>query len=249
MGILQDKVTIIAGGSSGIGEATAELFVAEGANVVIAGASDKGHAVALRLGATFVKTDVSRPVEVADLVGQVVKQFGRLDIMFNNAGVGKMAAIIDHSDEEYDHLVGINLGGVFYGTRAAGRVMRQQGHGVIINTSSIAGVAPVIGQGVYSAAKAAVLSLTKGAAVELAPFGIRVNAICPGVVPTPMADRMGLTEAQFAALPKLTPMGRVGRPDEVAQCALYLASDRSTFVNGHYIVIDGGATAGCPIRN
>jgi NAD(P)-dependent dehydrogenase (short-subunit alcohol dehydrogenase family) len=249
MGILQDKVTIVTGGSSGIGEATAELFAKEGAKVIIAGASDKGQAVAERLGVTFIKTDVALPEEVDDLVDRVTKRFGRLDIMFNNAGVGDLTPIIDHSNEQFDRLVSINLGGVFYGTRAAGHVMKRQGAGVIMNTSSIAGVQPVVGQGVYSAAKAAVLSLTKGSAAELAPFGIRVNAICPGVVPTPMAERMGITAEQYAALPGLTRMGRVGRAEEVAECALYLASDRSSFVTGHYIVIDGGATCASPIKN
>lgn len=249
MGILQDKVAIITGGSAGLGEATAELFVAEGAQVIIAGSSDLGEKVAKRLNVTFIKTDVSRSKEVDTLVDQVVQRFNRLDIMINNAGVSHISQIVEETDEWFDRVVGVNLGGVFYGTRAAGRVMKQQGKGAIVNISSIAGISPVPGSTVYSASKAGVISLTEGAAVELAPFGVRVNAICPGIFPTLMAQKVGLDKAQIAALAGLQPIGRVGNPKEFAEGALYLASDRSSFVVGHTLVIDGGGVISNAIKN
>jgi len=249
MGVLQGRVAIVTGGSAGLGEATAELFAAEGAHVVIAGASDLGEKVAERLGIAFIKTDVSRSIEVDNLVDQVAQRFGRLDIMVNNAGVTNIATIVNETDEDFDRLVGINLGGVFYGTRAAGRVMKKQGKGAIVNISSIAGILPVPGSTVYSATKAAVVSLTQGAAVELAPFGVRVNAIAPGIFPTSMHAKAGLNKAQKAALSSLQPIGRVGFPKELAEGVLYLASDRSSFVVGHHLVIDGGASVGNAIKN
>lgn len=241
--VLSGKVAIVTGGTEGMGKASAIRFAQAGAHVVIADIDAAGEQVAAKIGGIFVRTDVTQSAEVDALVADTVARFGKLDIMFNNAGTSRMAAVIDETDEQFWFLLRLNLGGVFNGCRAAGRQMKQQGGGSIINTASIAGIKPIVSMCAYSASKAGVLSLTQCQAAELAPHNVRVNAICPGTVPTSMAERMGLTPEIMAKLDGLQPMGRVGLPREIAEVALFLASDSASFVTGHHIVADGGALA------
>lgn len=245
MGLLEGKVAIVTGAGSNMGEAAAELFVAEGAKVIVADHHvERGTAVANRIGALFVQVDVTQSAEVDVLVQTAIDEFGKLDIMFNNAGIARLCPVTEVGDEEYQAIMGVNVGGVFYGTRAAGKVMQRQGFGTIINTASTNAVIGVPGMALYSASKAAVVSFTKTVAVELAPFGVRVNAICPGSIPSPiiMAD-MGIKMEDLAAFDQKLPMRRVGQPQEVARSALFLASEQSSYVTGHALVVDGGLTA------
>ncbi|WP_340268855.1 SDR family NAD(P)-dependent oxidoreductase [Sphingobium mellinum] len=245
MGVLEGKIAIVTGAGSNMGAATAELFASEGATVIVADHHvERGKSVAYRIGALFVQADVSKSAEIDSIVQTAIDEFGKLDIMFNNAGIARLCQVTDVSDEEYQSIMGVNVGGVFFGTRAAGKVMRNQGSGTIINTASTNAILGVPGMALYSASKAAVVSFTKTVAVELAPFGVRVNAICPGAIPSPiiMAD-MGVTTEDLAAFDAKLPMRRVGKPEEVARGALYLASDQSSYVTGHALVIDGGLTA------
>ena len=245
MGILDGKIAIITGGGANLGKAAAELFAAEGAAVVVADwNAESGEAVARQIGGTFIRVDISKSAEVDALVNAVINRFGRLDTIFNNAGIARMASVIDASDDDFDELMNVDVGGVFYGTRAAAIAMKSQGYGTIINTASTAAIHGVIGMSLYSAAKAAVIALTKVAAVELAPFGIRVNAICPGLIPSKgLVTQMGVTSEQLAELDGKVPLGRVGKAEEIAQGVLYLASEQSSFVTGHALVIDGAMTA------
>ncbi len=239
---MQDKVVVITGGSSGLGRATAELMIAEGARVLIADIdADKGAAVAADIGAEFVRADVGIRTEVENLVDHAVARFGRLDVMCNNAGVIAMAPLVETTDFDFERMVAVNLGGVFYGTRAAARVMVEQGGGVIVNTASNGGCSPSEGMAVYSGTKAGVVALSKACAIELAPRGVRVNTISPGTMLTGMVpDVEGIVEV----LDKLQPIGYAAQPSQMAAGILYLASEEGAYVTGHDLVVDGGATAG-----
>ncbi|MGY0500338.1 SDR family NAD(P)-dependent oxidoreductase [Nocardia sp. FBN12] len=239
---MQDKVVIVTGGSSGLGRATAELMIAEGARVVVADIDgEKGEAAANAIGAEFVRTDVGDPVEVDALVAGTVARFGRLDVMCNNAGVIATTPVLETTNEAFDRMVTVNFGGVFYGTRAAGRVMVEQGFGVIVNTASNGGCSPSEGMAVYSGTKAAVVALSKACAIEFAAEGVRVNTISPGTMLTGMVpDVDGIVEV----LDKLQPIGYAANPSQMAAAVLFLASDEGNYVTGHDLVVDGGATAG-----
>ncbi|WP_024793983.1 SDR family NAD(P)-dependent oxidoreductase [Tomitella biformata] len=239
---MQDKIVIVTGASSGLGRATAELMIAEGARVVIADINQAaGEAVANTIGAEFVRVDVGIPGEVDALVAGTVARFGRLDVMCNNAGVIATTPVVETTDEDYDRMVTVNFGGVFYGTRAAGRVMVEQGFGVIVNTASNGGCSPSAGMAVYSGTKAAVVALSKACAIELAPKGVRVNTISPGTMLTGMVpDVEGIVEM----LDKIQPIGYAAKPSQMAAGVLFLASDEGNYVTGHDLVVDGGATAG-----
>jgi len=243
----ENRVAVITGGASGLGREVARCLAAEGAKIIIGDVTEQaGFAVAEEVGGDFVPTDVSDPKAVEDLVNFAVKKFGTLDIMFNNAGVRGPAGLLkDLSDEEYHQLVGINLNGVFYGIRAAARIMCAQGHGVIINTASNGGISPSAEIAAYCASKAAVVAMTQASSIELAPLGIRVNCICPGVMLSGMTD--GLSAETIKALDRLQPIGRPGDLVEMARAVLFLASDESSYVVGHALVVDGGATAGRPL--
>ncbi|NLP64897.1 SDR family NAD(P)-dependent oxidoreductase [Paraburkholderia sacchari] len=242
-----NKVVIVTGGASGLGKATATRFALEGAKIVVADVQGPaGHRFAEDIGGIFVETDVRDSGAVDHLVDVAVKEYGTLDVMFNNAGVrGPAAPVSEMSNEDFDQLVSVNLAGVFYGVRAAARVMTPKGQGVIINTASIGGVLPTAEIAAYCATKAAVVTLTQATAVELAPSGVRVNCICPGVMLTGMTD--GLPAETIKRLDRLQPIGRPGDLTEMAEGVLFLASDAASYVVGHALVVDGGAVAGRPL--
>jgi NAD(P)-dependent dehydrogenase (short-subunit alcohol dehydrogenase family) len=257
MSRLANKVALITGGASGIGEATVRLFATEGAAVVIADLQDeRGRRVAAELGAraAYVHADVSREADVQAAVAEAERRFGRLDCIFNNAGYGGVGGrIAEVPVDGFDATMGVLVRGVFLGMKHAAPVMRRQGSGSIISTASIAGLCTGLGPHVYSAAKAAVIHLTRSVAMELGEHNIRVNCICPGGIATPIFGKgLGLSPERAeeivplmkGVLENLQPIKRAGLPDDIAQAALWLASDDSTFVNGHALVVDGGLVGG-----
>lgn len=248
---LHDKVTIITGAASGIGEGTARRFVAEGAKVVIADfQEDAGRALAEELGdaAVFHPTDVTNEDQVAAAVDLAVATWGRLDVMFNNAGiVGVVGPISETSGADWRRTIDVLLHGVFHGIKHAARVMGPQGSGSIISTSSTAGVMGGLGPHGYTAAKHAVIGLTKSTANELAQHSVRVNAISPGNTVTAMTAGVGTgdhTDIEGATkhIAKGSPLGYAGFPEDIANAALYLASDEARYVSGHTLVVDAGQT-------
>lgn len=257
MSRLDGKVAVITGGASGIGEGTVRLFAEEGARVVIADIQDdRGHSIAEELGpgTTYVHTDVASEDDIQAAVQQAVRRWGRLDCMFNNAGFGGIGGPIELTDmAAYDNTMAVLLRGVFVGMKHAAAVMKPQGSGSIISTASVAGMQAGFGPHAYSAAKAAVIHLTRSVAVELGPFGVRANAICPGFITTHIFTRPFALAGQDAeaALPKVAEafsdfaaIKRAGMPADIAEAAAWLASDQSSFVTGHALVVDGGLTAG-----
>jgi len=249
---LVDRSAVITGGASGLGEATARLFVAQGARVLIADVQDeRGSALASELGdgAVYQRTDVSRESDIAAAVDRAVSEFGRLDTMFNNAGiVGAVGPIDETPAEEYDATMSILLRGVFLGMKHAARVMKPQNSGCILCTSSIAGLQGGLGPHVYATAKAALVGLTRNVAAELARWNIRVNCIAPGNMATPMvADVIsGDPDAVVVEpLANVSPIkGRPGLASDIAHAALWLASDDAGYVTGQTLAVDGGLTAG-----
>jgi NAD(P)-dependent dehydrogenase (short-subunit alcohol dehydrogenase family) len=257
MARLAGKVALITGGASGIGEATVRLFVAEGACVVIADIqADRGRTLAAELGAraAYVHTDVSREADVSGVITETVARFGRLDCLFNNAGYGGVMGPIETTPVAgFDETLGVLLRGVFLGMKHAAPVMKRQGGGAIISTASVAGLRAGNGPHVYSAAKAAVIHLTRSVAMELGETGVRVNCICPGGIATPIFGKaLGLSAEQAegtlplikSVLEHAQPIQRPGMPDDIAHAALWLASDEASFVNGHALVVDGGLIGG-----
>jgi NAD(P)-dependent dehydrogenase (short-subunit alcohol dehydrogenase family) len=262
MGRLDGKRAVITGAASGIGEATARLFVAEGASVVLADVdAGRGIRIASELGerAAFAPTDVSQEADVDLAVATCVRVFGGLDVMFNNAGVpGSVGGIEEIEVGGWDHTLGVHLRGVFLGIRAAARVMRPQGYGSIINTSSVAAFRANMAGHDYSAAKAAIRHLTVTTANELGEYGVRVNAVCPGAVATSIFGRAAGLDSEAAqrtvdfmtaALSEAAPIRRTGQPIDIAEAVLWLASDSSAYVNGQAIAVDGGVLTGTPRRN
>lgn len=257
MGRLDGKVAIITGGASGIGEASASLFVEEGASVLIADVQDdKGWKLAEELGtrAEYLHADVSRESDVEVLVSRAVEAYGRLDCMFNNAGIaGPTGPIESVKVEGFNEAIAVLLRGVFLGIKHAAPVMKRQGSGSIVNTASVAGLRTGYGNHIYSAAKAGVIQLTRSVAMELGESGVRVNCICPGFIPTPMIGRargLSIDEADQKldtirkSFTMAQPLRRPGDPTDIAEAALWLASDDSSFINGHALVVDGGVTGG-----
>jgi len=251
---LSGKTAIITGAASGIGAATARLFVDEGARVLIADTqTERGEELARQLGdaAAFRRVDVTREDDVHAAVEDVVGRWDRLDCIYNNAGFGgALGSIETTSVEDFDLTFDVLLKGVFLGIKHAAPVMRAQGSGSIISTASVAGLKTGESPHLYSVAKAAVIHLTRSVALELGEHGVRVNCICPGVIATPLAigkDQSDEAVAAFkAATASLQPIGRVGEPEDIANAALWLASDESTFVTGQAQVVDGGVNAGRP---
>ena len=257
MNRLQGKIAIITGGASGIGAATVRLFVAEGARVLIADTQDeKGARLAKALGASaaYRHADVGIESDVEALIKAAVERFGRLDCLFGNAGLAGVAGPIDTIPlEGYEATMGVLLRGVFLGMKHAAPIMKQQKSGSIISTASVAGLQAGFASHIYSAAKAAVIHLTRSVAMELGESGVRVNCICPGGIATPIFGKaFGLTDeaADQAAktmqtvLAESQPIRRSGMPDDIAQAALWLASDEASFVNGHALIVDGGLVGG-----
>jgi NAD(P)-dependent dehydrogenase (short-subunit alcohol dehydrogenase family) len=250
---LLNKVALITGGTSGIGEATALLFASEGAKIAITGRNEeRGNAVAdliLKGGgqAIFIQTDVSKADDCRRAVDESVRAFGRLDILFNNAGVFFAHTALDCSEEEWDQQIDVNLKGTFLMSKFALPGMIAQGSGVIINNSSGWGLVGGDAAVAYCASKGGVVLLTKAMAIDHGRQGIRVNCICPGDVDTPMlpedARLRGLNWEKYLAGCANRPMGRIGTPDEIAKAALFLASDDSSFMTGAALVVDGGGTA------
>ncbi len=244
-GKISGRIAIVTGGASGIGKATAELFAREGAKVVIGDlASSEGEKVAKEIGGTFVATDVREAKAVEKLVKTACDKHGALDIMFNNAGFGVTAPLVETSDQLYLDTIKVDLDGVFWGLRYAGRVMVSQKRGAIVNTASVAGIRGSVGLSAYNAAKHGVVGLTKAAALEFAPAGVRVNCVCPGVIDTPLVARaFGSSEEARERMHRAHPLGRMGLPIDIAKGVLFLASDDASFVTGHELVIDGGMCA------
>ena len=240
---LENKVAVVTGAASGLGQAIADLFVAEGAKVVYADLSE-GELKLDGVNTVFVKCDVSKSSEVDALVKTAVEKFGRLDIMINNAGIGSLGGITEITDEFWDKIIGINLTGVMYGSRAAARVMKEKKiKGAIINMSSILGAVGMLGTVAYSATKGGVVQLTHAGALDLAADGIRMNAIAPGFITTNMTKGV-LEDKNFKAMIETnTPLGHVGEPNDIAQAALYLAGDDAKYVTGTILYVDGGWTA------
>jgi len=245
-GRLANRVAIITGGASGIGKATAELFAEHGAKVVIGDLpNSEGEQVAKSIGGTFVATDVREAKAVEKLVAAACDKFGGLDVMYNNAGIGIVTPLLDTSEELYSNTMRIDLDGVFWGLKFGGKVMVAQKRGAIINTASVAGIRGSVGLSAYNAAKHGVVGLTRNAALEFAPAGVRVNCVCPGIIDTPLvAKAFGATEEIRETMHRFHPLGRMGQPREIASCVLFLASDDASFVTGHALVVDGGICAG-----
>lgn len=237
---LEGKVTVVTGGASGIGRATAERFAHAGAQVVIGDRND-ASAIAAELGALAVQADISIEDDVARLMRTASKRFGRIDVAINNAGVGTTEWLPEITDDALDRNLEVNFKGVVWGIKHAPRFMKDGGS--IINTASIAGLFGTPGYTAYAASKAAIVSATKTAALELAPRGIRVNCVCPGTVDTPMSEGDDV-ELEMAIADKIHPLGRIARPEEIAALFHYLAADESGFVTGQAIAIDGGMSAG-----
>jgi NAD(P)-dependent dehydrogenase (short-subunit alcohol dehydrogenase family) len=250
---LTNKVALITGGTSGIGEATAVLFAKEGASIAVSGRNqDRGRAVVeqiLQAGgkAIFIPTDVRKSEDCRKAVNETEKAFGKIDILFNNAGVFFPHTTLDCSEEEWDLQIDINLKGTFLMSKCVLPGMIQQGYGVIINNSSGWGIVGGDAAVAYCASKGGVVLLTKAMAIDHGRQGIRVNCICPGDVDTPMlpedARLRGLKWADYLAGCANRPLGRVGAADEIAKAALFLASDDSSFMTGAALVVDGGGTA------
>ena len=246
VGTLDGSSIVVTGASSGIGQAIARRFVAEGALVTMGSRSEPDVA-----GAAWVPTDVTDPSSADALVAAAVDSHRRLDVLVNNAGVQVVGTLADTTDEEFDHVMDVNVRGVFNCCRAALRRMRAQGGGSIINIGSVAGEVADHSMAVYNASKGAVHSLTRAIAIDHGHEGVRCNAICPGWIATALAEvvfeQSDDPAAARAAAVERHPVGRLGSPEDVANLAVWLASDESTFVSGSLFTIDGGLTAQSPI--
>lgn len=237
---LEDKTAFITGGTSGIGRAVAKRFAEAGARVAIAGRRNEGEAIAEEIGAIFIRCDVSVEQQVMDALARAEKALGKLDVVINNAGVQDTGPTIEeHDSEALEKNIGVMLKGVYFGLKYAPRHMKDGGS--IINTSSVAGFLGVYGYGQYSMTKAAVISLTQTAAIELASRGIRVNAVCPGTVTTPMVPE---GHPEIPLVETLTPLGHIAGTDEVEGLYHFLAADESRYITGQAIIIDGGLSTG-----
>ena len=249
---LEGKVGLVTGGTSGIGRDTAVLFAKAGAKVVVAGRREKEGNETIELiraaggDGLFVKTDVSKASEVDTLVKKMVEKFGRLDVAFNNAGIeGVWTSIINESEEDWERTFDINLKGVWLCLKYEIRQMRKQGGGgAIVNMASVAGLIGLAGAAAYCASKHGVIGLTKSVALETARTGIRINAVCPAVVETPMADRLYSAPQVNKYVLGLHPIGRFGKPMEIAEAVVWMCSDRASFMTGQSLVLDGGFLAG-----
>ena len=248
----EGRVAFVTGAGSGIGRATTLAFAARGARVAVVDRSAEAAEETARLvtqaggDALAITADVSSEPEVASAVAETVRAFGQLDYAFNNAGIEQPAAKITEVDgDEWDRLLGVNLSGVFFGMKHQIPEMLRAGGGAIVNTSSGAGVVGIAGQGAYAASKWGVIGLSKSTALEFAAQNIRINVVAPGIINTPMMDRFsGGTEEGRERVIGQEPVGRMGRPEEIAAAVLWLCSDLGSFTVGHAFVMDGGQTVG-----
>ncbi len=253
MGQLDNKVAIVTGAASGIGAASAMRFAAEGAAVVavdIRGAKAQetaraindngGHAIA-------VEANVADAGDVERMVAETVQQLGGLDVLFSNAGTLRPGSVVELSVDDWDLVMGVNVRSVFLGGKYAVPAMLERGGGSIVNTASISGLHGDGGAVVYAASKAAVINLTRAMATDHSADGIRVNAICPGTIETPPVKRMMSDPAVLKVNIDAHSMGRIGQPEEIANAALWLASDQSSFVTGEHLVVDGGLRSRSPL--
>lgn len=249
--LMKDKVVLVTGASSGIGRATALAFAREGAKVVVADMNVIGGEETVQLvkatggDACFVQTDVSQAASVEAMVKKTVEAYGRLDCAHNNAGVeGTLSRTAEHTEEDWEPVIRINLKGVWLCMKYEIPQMLQQGGGAIVNTASGAGLIGVKRMSAYVASKHGVVGLTKTAALEYAKSGIRVNAVCPGVIQTSMVERVtGNRPEVLEKMIAAEPIGRSGRPEEIAEAVVWLCSDAASFVTGHAMAVDGGAVA------
>ncbi len=246
---LKNKVAIVTGGGSGIGRASCLLFAREGAKVVVAdyvaeGGNETARQISAANGqAVFVQTDVSKSTDVKNMIGATIRNYGRVDILFNNAGIeGPSTKLANLKEEDWDRVIAIDLTSVYLGIKYVIPEMIKQGGGVILSTASVAGLVGFQGSGAYAAAKAGVINLTRLAALEYADKNIRVNCICPGVIETPMVERVMGGRSREKVV-RTEPIGRLGRPEDIANAALFLASDESSFATGAPFIIDGGYVA------
>ena len=248
---LEGKVALITGGSSGIGRVAALAFAREGARVVLGNRRvEEGEETVRRVRETggealVVRTDVTRAADVEALVAKAVQTYGRLDCAFNNAGMtGDMARTAECTEENWDRTLNVNLKGVWLAMKYEILQMLNQGGGAIVNNASVAGLVGMRGGPAYSASKGGVVQLTRTAALEYAKAGIRVNAVCPGFVATPMTEEHTRTNPDLEAwIKRIQPMGRLATPEEVAEAVVWLCSDAASFVTGHPLVLDGGLIA------
>ena len=250
----QDKVALVTGGGSGIGRATAMLMAAEGAAMVVADVDEQAAQVVAREisdaggRAIAIRCDVSDAAHVEAAVQRVVSEFGRLDVLFNNAGITRRATVVDLSERDWDRVMAVNVKGIYLMSRSAIPVLAASGGGAIVNTASGWGLAGGAKAAVYCASKGAVVLLTKAMAIDHAQQKIRVNCVCPGDTGTQMlqteASQLGEQTEPFMAEAADRPLGRIGSPDEIARAVLFLASDDSSFVTGTALVVDGGGLAG-----
>jgi NAD(P)-dependent dehydrogenase (short-subunit alcohol dehydrogenase family) len=267
---LKDKIAIVTGAASGIGKTTAVLMGKEGAKVMCAdlnadGAelnADGAEAVAHQIAdvggeSASIQADVTKAAEVRGMVEATVERWGRLDVLFNNAGIEFGLPVTQVPEEQWDHLIDVNLKGVFLGCKAALPELAKHGGGAIVNTASIAGLQGAAWMSTYCASKGGVVLMTKALAVEWARQSVRVNAVCPGVIRTPMADQgiEALAAMQGESVEEIWqrigewhPMGRVGEAEEVARAVVFLASDEASFITGAALSVDGGVNAGSPPR-
>lgn len=250
---LKDKVAIITGASLGIGAETALLFAQEGACVVLVDLDEvNGKAVLEKItssggSATFLKIDVASDGEVKSGIYSVMEKFGRIDILVNNAGIYRKGDVLSFSEDDFSRVISVNVKGILLCSKYAALAMKERNYGVIVNVASEAGVVGIKNQVIYNLSKAAVISITKSCAVDLAPYGIRVNCVCPGTTFTPLVENALSSESDPIAvrreLERSRPLNRLGTPSEIASAILFLASDTVSYATGAVLSIDGGYTA------
>ena len=250
-GRLDGKIALITGAGSGIGRASALTFAREGAKVAVADKLVDGGQETVRMveaaggTASFIEVDVSDAASVETMVNATVETYGRIDCAYNNAGIeGQVAPTDSYADDMFDKVIAVNLTGVWLCMKYEIPRLLEQGGGAIVNTASGAGLIGVAGLSAYVASKHGVIGLTKTAALEYAKSGIRVNAVCPGLIQTPMVERLTADQPQLGeALVAMEPVGRTGRPEEIAESVVWLCSDAASFVTGHAMSVDGGFVA------
>ena len=250
MSLFDGKVALVTGGTSGIGRATAIAFANEGAKVVVAGRREKEGTETVEQirqaggDAVFVQTDVTKENDIKNLIDTTLKTYGRLDYAFNNAGVEQpLTPLTDQTEDDFDRVINTNVKGVWLSIKHQIPAMLQNGGGAIVNNSSVAGIIGLSGVPIYIASKHAVIGLTKAIALEYAKQSIRVNAVLPAAIETDMFNRFADNQEARSYIESLHPIGRTGRPEEIADAVIWLCSDKASFVTGQSLAIDGGFTA------